>query len=844
MSLVLAFGVQGIVDALSLTRVSDQYQSKRLGSPFEITFSVGLTSDTIAYDTESKRVSDHNDLSTLSGTVGRIDSSGYRVYYATNGSAYRHSAAATALSGDLFVDPRPSYKYVSGNSGTLSSGATESGGTENRGASNSDSSLIGTTDLYVNTSGQVVDATGKLVYTRTGAGTRYDNNDTKDNTADDTADDPYEYTLVEKKRPDTPIAETDRFDFNEESVSIALTRNGSADATTPIIDMRDGEPARSMIETNHFAQLRNQVTLECKPTQVGTYVITIVDNTIADDFRAGQVPTNRQSLTFTLYVAELSPTLNPNTNTITATTTRVDTGVAKEPVSSRFTIQPTDGDVQVRYRVVGGNGTLYVGNEELTQGNPISDLTVHEDAEVWINMNKTTNKITATLQGGDPNVNSFQASIVFEYTGTDKQTSTTPTTTPTTPTTPTTGNLNVSVSGTGGTRTVTVTAQNPGGTPASGISVLLNVTNGATLSRTSGGTPLTSTLTLPVSTAGNYTLTATTTAGYAADTETINVTLPGNLGLALIGEQVNGSQTIQVTARNAAGSFETSPVLVTLSGAGISRTVTVTGSQNVPLVLPTASGTLTARATGYNPGSVTLPARSTTPTTPTTPTTGGVADSIVIDGSRTLDGTLAQATRLRARVLDANDRGVSEVAVTFRVLSPGRGTFAGARGSGRAIRLETDRNGYATVNFTPTTEGDVIVEAKAGGVSAAVTFILDVGEATADAGRDTGTSDSQESCIILDYVVIQGALRSSTGRRYEVGDSIPRPSGINFGGSRLVISSTLTLNNVTYTCVPPTPTDTSRPPSTTTINPVVKVKAANRPPMLWVDGGGNLCPRR
>ena len=120
-------------------------------------------------------------------------------------------------------------------------------------------------------------------------------------------------------------------------------------------------------------------------------------------------------------------------------------------------------------------------------------------------------------------------------------------------------------------------------------------------------------------------------------------------------------------------------------------------------------------------------------------------------------------------MLDANDRGVSGVGVTFRVLNPGRGTFAGARGSGRAIRVDTDRNGYATVNFTPTTEGDVIVEAKAAGVSAAVTFILDVGESTTP-------------------------------------------------------------------ITPSTTPDTGDTPSRT-INPVVKVKAANRPPMLWVDGG-------
>ena len=412
-----------------------------------------------------------------------------------------------------------------------------------------------------------------------------------------------------------------------------------------------------------------------------------------------------------------------------------------------------------------------------------------------------------------------------------------PTTTTTTTTTTTqTPSLTISTTGEGTTRSVTVTATNAQGANVPGLAVDLSGTALPTSQSVVSGTPVT--ITLPT-TPGTYTLQAIAP-GYTVARINLTVVVPpqpGTLSITLVGAQANGQQAIQVNVRNAAGASPSGTVTVTLSGAGISRTVATTnGSGRAIIALPTAAATLTASATGYTSGTLTLPARTTTTTTTTT-VLAGEADSIEIDGSRSRDATLAEATRLRVRVLDANDRGVSEVSVTFRVLNPGRGTFAGARGSGRAIRVDTDRNGYATVNFTPTTEGNVMVEAKAAGVSAAVTFILDVGEATADAGRDTGTSDSQESCIILDYVVIQGALRSSTGRRYEVGDSIPRPSGINLGGSRLVISSTLTLNNVTYTCVPPTPTDTSRPPSTTTINPVVKVKAANRPPMLWVDSG-------
>ena len=204
---------------------------------------------------------------------------------------------------------------------------------------------------------------------------------------------------------------------------------------------------------------------------------------------------------------------------------------------------------------------------------------------------------------------------------------------------------------------------------------------------------------------------------------------------------------------------------VTLSGA-VSRTVpTTNGTGAAVITVPTTGGTVTLRATGYNDGSYTFGAAGQQPTTPTTPTgPAGVADSIEIAGSRTLSGTLAQALVLRARVLDANDTGVRGVGVTFRVLAPGRGTFAGSRGSGRAIRIDTDRTGSASTNFTPSSEGNIIVEAKAAGVTAAVTFIIDVGEG--------------------------------------------------------------------MTPEPITPSEPSR-----TIDPVVHVGAAQRPPMLWVDSG-------
>ena len=104
MGLVLVFSVQGIAEALTLTETSPIVQSKRMGSTFEISFTVGLTSPTTAYDDQSprRRITDHNDVpdtwppgsyaaSTDDGDATRIDSSGYQVWY-IGSTAYRFTA--------------------------------------------------------------------------------------------------------------------------------------------------------------------------------------------------------------------------------------------------------------------------------------------------------------------------------------------------------------------------------------------------------------------------------------------------------------------------------------------------------------------------------------------------------------------------------------------------------------------------------------------------------------------------------------------------------------------------------------------------------------------------------
>ena len=829
MGLVMVFGVQEICEALTLTQTSSPVQSKRMGSTFEMTFRVGLTGNKVQNHPDySRRRINANDHT---APYQYIDSHGYEVdYIEETSSSYRTlTADPTAPTGAAFVvDPFPQY-------------STKSDG------SAADPAAAGTptTPYLVTSSGNLYDSAGKAVHIQTGDGTR---------TSDPVSPWRYKRATGYSSKPISEGAdESARHDFNDEAIGITFPsaagtvklKNpsftfGSIDKPT---DLGASYTGAFSLKERYRVGLPTSITLVCEGATEGSHDIEIWDATNDNDFPIDGIPDARQprqSITFTLHVTPATTTLSAG-DTITPDIQRIPVEDAVEPVTAHLTFVGTNN--RIRYEVVRGSGTLYVGTLEEQYGTPSTTLSVHQSSNVYLNTNETSNEIHISFAGEDRSAP--RATIVFEYKGKDLPARNTGGTSGTGGTggtggtvTTRTPSLSISVSGTGTTRSVTVTAINAQGTAVPGLAVTLSGSALTTSQIVTSGTP--ATITIP-STPGTYTLQAVA-GGYTVGTASITVTAPGSLALALIGGQVNGSQTVQVTARNSAGTLETTAVLVTLSGAGISRTVSVTGTQNVPLVLPTTSGTLFARAEGYNAGSVVLPARATgqqqqqqqqqqqtQQQQQQQQQTAGVADSIEIDGSRNLDATVNQALRLRVGVHDANDRGVSGVRVTFRVLAPGKGRLS-QRGNGRAVQTETDRNGYATASLTPL-GGNLIVEAKAAGVSAAVTFIITV-DGSAD---DTGTGET------------------TAPRTYNVRDEIPISLGdtLTFRGSR-------TLNGTTYTCVgsgecvvsygtvvkgqiqvrtAPAASDTGDTPLMREIDPVVHVNAENRPPMLWVDGG-------
>ena len=110
-------------------------------------------------------------------------------------------------------------------------------------------------------------------------------------------------------------------------------------------------------------------------------------------------------------------------------------------------------------------------------------------------------------------------------------------------------------------------------------------------------------------------------------------------------------------------------------------------------------------------------------------------EAVVIAGG---DGQIGQIGRLldedlSVQVVDGNDDGVSGILVRFRI-SEGRGRLS--RNSAR-----TDNNGYAEIGFTPTADGEAVVEAYSTGLSSAF-FTINTGDPPADILKVSGDNQS------------------------------------------------------------------------------------------------------
>ena len=382
MTLVLAFSVQGIADALTFgTSRSGDLQTASEQQDFRITFSVSLGSNSTAIMNDAGKLVSDDDLT-------RIDSLGYPVFDADDGNVYRTTSTTVSDLGtggrDVVTGARPTY-----------SDETPLADNEN-----------GT--LYVDDDGKVVNADGEDVYVRTGTGTRPDNNDT-DDTADDTADDRYRYTRA-TANPAAKVADAKgRFHYNAEQVTITLTGNESALITkVGNVNIIPSDEHTLMETATGGKQLSSRnTTLTLSAITAGETTITIADTTPEEDRPGDAAP----SITFTVYVVDDRDT----TATVAewgfiGLTSNLYRNGGIDSADEAITEAREEDDVRVEYKVVTGSGRLYVQKARggvTYKGSAVRTLSTSSAAEVRLDMNSSTNVVEASISGVAPTIGIF-----------------------------------------------------------------------------------------------------------------------------------------------------------------------------------------------------------------------------------------------------------------------------------------------------------------------------------------------------------------------------------------------------------------------------------------------------
>ena len=383
MTLVLAFSVQGIADALTFreSRTGD-LPTVVVDNEFTISFSVPPGSNTTRItDANGKLIKDTTDEG--GAASHRIDSSGYLVVE-INGRDYRTIVTDSISSGALVVDPRPTY-------------------------SDDDPSSAGPASppYYVDSSKNVVNGAGEAVYVQTGTGVKADSS-------------PWRYTRA-KANPNEKVDDLNRYHYNEESISILapagvdLRRVGSHAVNVA------GDTAHTMDEMKNSVndkKLSSTIRLTYYTNTAGKYAITITDTTPARDRPGTEAP----PLRFTIFVV---PSYDGTTDLslegagADGYETRNDN--ADPSINILFgkgaAFDGSSDNVPLVYSVE-GSGRLYVketysGGSPTSQSRPTQTLPTSSQANVYLDMNGSSNKVTAYVR--DRNAAETGKTIIFIF---------------------------------------------------------------------------------------------------------------------------------------------------------------------------------------------------------------------------------------------------------------------------------------------------------------------------------------------------------------------------------------------------------------------------------------------
>ena len=893
MALVLTFSVQGIADAadLPLSKTSGDLQTESEGETFEISFTVGIRSNTTAIRNSDRELIDDGTINTPADATSstnpsgiRIDSSGY-VIKEIDGKDYRLTAPINADTSGLGPIPpsptgyTPSYEVFHKRPSPFSDYVAYSG------------------VIYANSSRSAFSSDGYPLYYHIPAlNLNPGDGEGQDNDTSDTGE-PARTTSQIKIQTDDFYPRrslANRYHYNEESIAITFTKVGAVSEGSMTFKLDAPGFQRDITDIAEVPvsapnALPRSVTLICTPTgtqgTTGVYTVTITDSTPVTDTPWTAAPGGtRAYIEFTLYVVKEKPATDYGV-LVDGTTQylRVDTAKEIEHVSSRFNVVDTassnaiqtDTDLEIRYKVVKGSGTLYaaVGRDETPYVGPNQDMTVHQNSKVFLNTNGTDNEVSASIAGQDRKT--FGATIVYEYSGrTTTPTTPDPTPAPAPPPDPVTIIREVSppeprliiepstlTGGPGSTYKLTIRAVDASGTavsvPRVAVSNLAFIQAGGQVSPVTITAPITANVTLP-STPGQYKLSAAAT-GYQDATVDITVAA-GTLSVLIdpVGGAPGTRSTVTVTATNAGGRTRNVSVTlgITTGGGTLSPSLVTTNTNGTAISILTRGRALgdnyfvTATADGYTQRSVLAAGErvvisetqiSATGSTPPAQTgaSGVAADLDVYDGNQqvgSLNSRLAEP--LVVEVVDANDNPVENVRVRFTT------TIGSGRFSPRTPR--TDEDGFAETTFTPTSTGRIRISATVAGVDDRAAFIVQGGE-PADAlekvsgDNQSGTpGNALANPFVVEVQDEDGEPLTGHSVTFSVtagGGSLSETSATTNANGRA--QTTLTLGSAPgVNSVQASVSGVDSVTFSTSIDAKILVTAANRPMMYWIAGGG------
>ena len=201
------------------------------------------------------------------------------------------------------------------------------------------------------------------------------------------ADTPYyEDTGVTGYQNETQVSYADAYNYDQEAINIVV---GGATLTKVGTYGVGGAPHRMNEGGVNATRLTSSSVTLTLTAAAGTVIVTITDQTNQNDLPSNVTPLTT-ALVFTVYIA---PTHN-DTSTITAPEA-LDFSLGEKQIDDDFGGNLTN--VRVNY-TVSGSGSVYVKIGD-RKGRGSSNLTTSSAAPVFLDMGRSTNKVTASVVG-------------------------------------------------------------------------------------------------------------------------------------------------------------------------------------------------------------------------------------------------------------------------------------------------------------------------------------------------------------------------------------------------------------------------------------------------------------